>query len=122
MLGIPQIGTTINLSVSDEANPGKKYILALSFGTNPGIPLGDGRIIPLNPDILFLISVQGGSLIGLRNNVNSLNEQGQGTTYWDIPEVLEIRGAMVHAGFVVIDHTLPTPIASISNAVSITIQ
>ena len=121
LVGIPQIGTTVNLSVSDWAHPGNKYVLAMSLGTSPGIPLGDGRIIPLNPDIIFLLSLQAGQLIGLRNNINFLNAQGQGTTYWDIPNVPELAGITVYSAAVVIDHTLPAPFVSISNAVPIQI-
>ena len=120
-LGIPRIGTTVNFSISDWTHPGKKYILAMSLGTSPGIPLGDGRVIPLNPGIVFLLSIQGPSLIGLRNSINLLNEQGQGTTYWDIPNVPELNGVTVYAAFVVLDHTLPIPFASMSNAVPIQI-
>jgi len=71
--------------------------------------------------IMILLSIQGPSLIGLRNSINFLNEQGQGTTYWDIPNIPELNGITVYAAFVVLDHTLPVPFASISNAVPITI-
>ena len=122
VIGVPRIGTTINFSVFDWAHPGNKYVLALSMGTSPGIPLGDGRVIPLNPDMLFLLSLQSGQLIGLRDYVGFMNEQGQGTSYWDIPNIPELNGVTLYAAFVVLDHTLPIPFASISNAVPITVQ
>ncbi len=119
VVGTSRIGTTVNLSVFGLGYEGKKYVLAMSLGNSPGIPLRDGRVIPLNPDIIFLLSIQAGQLIGLREYVNFINAQGQGTTYWDIPNVPELAGITVYAAFVIIDHTLPIPFAAISNSVQL---
>ena len=122
IIGSPNIGTTVNLSVFDPLQIGNKYVVMLSFGTSPGIPLGDGRVIPLNLDMLLLLSLQAPALIGLSNNINFIDPQGYGASTWNIPNIPEIVGLTVYAGFVTIDHTRPVPIASISNAVPITIQ
>ncbi len=122
LLGVPRIGTTVNLAVSDPLYPSRKYVLAFSLGTIPGIPLGDRRVIPLNPDLIFLVSLQAPQWIGLRNNIALLNQQGQATASWDIPTFPQLRNQTVYAAFVVIDPAASSHIASISPAVRVTIQ
>ncbi len=122
LLGVPRIGMTVNLSVSDPLYPGRKSVLAMSLGTMPGIPLGDGRVIPLNPDIIFLVSLQAPQWIGLRNNIMLLDSQGRGMAFWDIPRAQALINQTVFAAFIIVDHQQQPPIASISNAVSITMQ
>ncbi len=119
--GQPRIGTTINLFVSDPLRGGNKYALVMSLGTSPGITLPDNRTIPLNPDIIFLLSLQAPSLIGLSNNINFLDPQGRGISTWAIPNIPEIVNLTVYSAFVTIAHSLPMPIASISPAVAVTI-
>lgn len=42
------------LTIPPEA--GRSYLAGAAFGTLPGIPLGGGRRVPLNPDPLFVLS------------------------------------------------------------------
>ena len=97
--------------------PNAQYALALSFGTMPGIPLGDGRVIPLNPDAIFFLSLSGA--LGLQNNIGTLDSQGRGTAIWNVPNVPEARGLTLYAAFVTINPAQPMPrtVTSISPAV-----
>lgn len=121
--GYPNLGNTINISLENLLHPNTNYILAASLGTSPGIPLGDGRVIPLNPDAVFFLSVFNGPLIGLLNSQSFLNSQGQALATWTIPNIPVIAGLTVYFAFVTIDFSLPIPqaILSISPAVPVTL-
>lgn len=99
------------------------YVLAMAFGSVPGIPLGDGRIIPLNPDPLLFLSVQFPAAIGLFNSVGVLAGEGLAPATWAIPYYIP-PGLTIYLAFVVINPELPFPqtITSISNAVPITVM
>lgn len=66
-------GVPSEILVSDVEHPGANFIVLLTFGTSPGIPLGDGRILPANPDALTFISMLG--LLGFQNS-GVLDAQG----------------------------------------------
>jgi len=94
-LEIPQnavIGTTIPLHIKDITSPNSYYVLALSYGYSPGIPLPDGRIVALN--IPLLTSFQG-----------FLDSNGRATAYLAIPNSPQIVGTTIYAAFVTINST-----------------
>ncbi len=116
-----RIGQTVNLSLFDPLRANLAYVIALSFSSLPGIPLGDGRSIPLNYDPLFSLSVLYPSLIGLVGSVGSLNGEGRAVTHWTVPAVPQIAGVTVYASFITLDPAAPFPqnIASIAPALPI---
>ena len=96
------------------------YVTALSFGTVPGIPLSDGRVIPLNFDILFLLSIQLPPVVGLQNNIGLVDASGRGYTTLDTPSIPELIGVTLYAGTVTISPRTSNPFISISNSAPIT--
>lgn len=102
----------------------KPYILALSLGDTPGIPLGDGRTIPLNYDGIFQASLYSPQLLGLANSQGVLNANGEAIVTLTVPNVPAIVGLPIYIGFVTLDLTQPFPglIYSISPSQQIVIQ
>ncbi len=98
------------------------YVVALSFGTVPGIPLGDGRVIPLNFDELLLLSVQYPQSVGFSNSIGFLDPLGRARASLTIPFIPELRGLPLYVGFVTIYPAAAMPFVSISNAVQLRIS
>lgn len=119
--GLPRIGTAVNMSLLDPLQANKIYVLAFSFGTMPGIALSDGRIIPLNPDPLFLLTLNYPHAINLVNSVGTLDALGRGLATWTIPAVPQIAGVTLYVAYVTVDPESPNSIGSISPAVPITL-
>ena len=119
--GTPRVGIQFTFNILDETAPSNTYILAMSL-TNTGIPLGDGRIIPLGLDPLLLLSIQSRYEIGLINSIGSLNPQGRSTVQWTIPNVPQLAGISVYTAFVVINPSAPSGIQSISNGLTTMLQ
>lgn len=117
--GKPKLSQTINFSLSSPTDPGKPYALALALGSKPGIPLGNNRIIPLNPDAVFFLSLQLPHTLGLNNSLGTLDSSGNGLVQWNIPNIPQIAGLTVWAAFVTVDSQAPSGIASISPAVPV---
>ena len=118
--GTPRLNTTVNISLADVLHPSTSYVLAMSLGATPGITLPDGRVIPLNPDILFLLSIQIPSAVGLFNNIGTLDTQGRAQATLSIPNMPPLAGTTFYLAFVTII-SQPNPIASISGAVPVRI-
>ncbi len=103
MIGTPSIGSQVTFKISDPNNPNSVYGSALSFGTNQGIPLGDGRALPLNNDGAFYYSVAYPQQIGLSNTFGLLNNNGNGEFYWTIPNNPSIIGVNISIAFISVD-------------------
>lgn len=124
ILGVPSIGNTVTVSLNEPLKPFSPYLAGLSFGKDQGIPLGDGRTIPLNLDDLLLLSLDPvyGPLSGWSNAIGTLNGEGRSNITLIIPNYTQIIGLTVYSGFVTIVPGMPLPakIDSISPAVPIT--
>jgi hypothetical protein len=107
------------IQVSFPGQSGKAYVGALGLtGVRPGIPLGDGRVINLVPDVLTMASLNNW-LPGLWNpgagqldafgkavmqlNVNLLGKAVQGLPVWVVAAVIDPQAP---AGFAVISETM----------------
>ncbi len=123
IVGIPSAGNTVTINMNDIVNSNKNYILAISKDNTPGIQLSDGRIIPLNGDELFLVSLFFPNLIGLTNSQGILNASGQATALFTIPPYAP-PGIAVYLGFVSINPilTLPQAVLGISPSIQLIIQ
>jgi len=55
--GIANPGATVNIGFRLRADANLPFIAAAALSDTPGIPLGDGRVVPLNPDALFQFSI-----------------------------------------------------------------
>lgn len=105
--GTPSAGNTLTFNLSAPLSPNQTYVLALSAG-NAGIPIGDGRSVPLDPDLLFVVSVIDPGAIGFTGSAGVLNVQGGALSTLTLPAGTP-AGVTVHAAFVIADLTLPTP-------------
>ena len=95
-----------------------------SFGTRPGIPLPDGRTIPLFPDGLFNLSLYNTSVLNMTNWRGMLDGYGRAQATLPIPNLTGIIGTQFYVAFVSINSSLPgfQSITGISTARHITIQ
>ncbi|MEK6846666.1 MAG: clostripain-related cysteine peptidase [Nanoarchaeota archaeon] len=120
--GTPSPGSNIAFQITAPKAPNENYALGLSLGNSPGITLPNGRNVPLNPDILFTISLTPSlaqSILNLTNNIGTLNQNGQAQVSMTIPNVSQAVGLTFYTAFVTINST---GINEISQAIPITIQ
>lgn len=110
--GTPSGGNTLTLNLSAPLSPNQLYLAALSFGTTPNIPLGDGRSIDLALDPLFFLSLTDPFAISFGGSQGFLNAQGGAAATLPIPPGVP-AGLTVHAAFVVVDTAL-TGVAAIT--------
>ncbi len=97
------------------------YVVGMAINTAPGIPLNDGRVIPLYPDILLYLSLVNPQIIGLSNSIASLDREGRAVATFRIPDTRGLIGIVVYTAFVTVRTSNP-PIVAVSSAVPITIQ
>ncbi|MBI1972961.1 alpha/beta fold hydrolase, partial [Candidatus Woesearchaeota archaeon] len=118
-----EANTTNNLVHKQVGFGAVPYVVALSLG-NAGIPLGDGRVIPLSYDGIFEISLYYPLVLGLAASQGVLDDEGKATATWTIPNIPLLVGLPFHVGFVTLDTTQQFPglIYSISAEEPIVIQ
>lgn len=117
--GPAMVGTSYPVYFSSPNDAGKHFVLAASFGTRPGIPVG-ARTIPLVPDALFTVSRTVPALF--QGFTGVLNGQGQTTGRIAIPALSALRGTVVYVAGIVVDPAAPLGIGTISNAERIVLQ
>jgi len=117
--GVPAIGTPHLIYFASPNDAGKSYLLAASFSSRPGFPLGS-RTVPLNLDSLFALSRLVPSLF--QNFTGVLSAKGQATAAVNIPAVPALRGFSFVVAGVVIDPIAPQGIGTITNAERIVVQ
>jgi len=124
LTGNASVGNNLILNINDPQNANKPYILSAAFGSSPGIPLIDGRIIPLNEDWLFNAVLYVPSLFGFSNSIGSLDSQGNAQVIWSIPNLPFFQNANISFSFATLNHNEQglRVIQSIAPAVNITIQ
>lgn len=116
--GSPTAGSTMNFIIIDQNHPNAQYMFLMSL-SSAGIPLGDGRIVPLAGDAVFFLTAFYASLIGIPNSVGTLNSQGLATVTWNVPSYV-IPGIMLYASAILLNPSvsLPQNIIAISPAIS----
>ncbi|MBN2490773.1 MAG: hypothetical protein JXQ29_07995 [Planctomycetes bacterium] len=104
------------LIVSFPADWGKSYVVAFSFsGYTPGIPLPDGRTIPLTPDALTALTVQQALPPLLRHNQGQLAANGGAQVTLDLNALgSAVSGLRLWAVAVTLDPSAPFGISQIS--------
>ena len=107
VLGTPAIGNTITFALSDRTAQNQLYALALSTDINPPLVLPDGRVFGLTPNSVFTASLFWPSLLGLRDSYGLFNSGGNALASWTVPNVPELVGLTVYAGFVSLDTLQP---------------
>ena len=106
--------SVISLNINDKLNPGVIYLLALAFTSTYGLPLPDGRIIPLDYDDLLILSIQDPASVFLAGSVGALNSNGQSQATMTIPNIPGIETIEAHAAFITVNGT-SGEIISVSN-------
>ncbi len=123
--GNPHLGNTINLTMFYRRHAGVPYVLAFAFNTSPGIDLGDGRIVPLNNDLLFQATFDPliAPAYGLLNSQGVMSNNGKATAILTIPNQTSLAGLKVYTAFGLINSsaTYPYNVINFSQAVPITI-
>lgn len=117
---LPFVGSTLPLLLSSPADAGRAYLLALSTGVSPGISLTNGRVIPLNPDPFFYLSLDPANPF-LTNGAGVLGMTGTATASFWIPVVPGLAGTTLHAAFAVANPQAQLGVGSISPALAFTI-
>ncbi len=122
--GNASIGNTLFLNINDPLNANGAYILSASLGSSPGIPLGDGRTLPLNNDWLFNLVLYNPALLGFVQSVGNLDSQGNGQVIWNIPNLPFFQNLNIYFSFVSLNPNKPglKAITAIAPAVNVTIQ
>ena len=102
--------------------PPINYMIGLSLGTSPGTNLSDGRVIPLNPDTLLIVSTFSNywPMLAISNFQGLLDAQGRAKGSMIIPNVTGAVGLTFYTGFITLNTT--GIVGSISPAINATIQ
>lgn len=117
----PIMGTSINFTLSSASDPNKAFAFAWSGGSIPGIPLPDGRNIPLNMDAIFNFAMSTPNPL-FPNNYGILSAGGTATGSVLLPVYLPLVGLSLHGAFVVLDPAASLTIDQISNPVQMVLQ
>jgi len=118
-LNIPSPGGTLNLSVHFAGHPGKPYVAAAALTARPGLPV-DSRVIPLNPDNLFMATFVLPQVFV--NFTGVLDAQGHASPHVVIPGQPGLRGLRIYFAAVVLDAAAPSNLAQISQLYGVTLQ
>ena len=118
-LNTPSPGGNLNLSVQFASHPGKPYVAAAALSARPGLPV-DSRIIPLNPDNVFVATFMLPQIFV--NFTGILDARGHASPYVMIPKQAVLRGLRLYFAAVVIDAGAPSGMAQISQLYGVTVQ
>lgn len=104
-----------DVRISFPSQAGKAFIFALgAAGFHPGLPLPDGRVIPLNPDGLVQASVAGQLAPILVGNIGVLDAAGRATVRFNAnPLGNAVRHVRVWGAVVTLDPAAPFGIGAI---------
>ena len=92
--------TTLTLRAPSFANA--PYIVAFSFANAPGMPLADGRIVPLNMDALFFMSLDPLNGVFI-NTMNVLDGTGNSLVGVMVPPLPILSGFNFYGAAVTLD-------------------
>jgi hypothetical protein len=121
--GQPKINSTMYLTLTSIGDEYLKYTLGMALGSTPGTQLSDGRVIPLNMDQVMQNMMNNPSQYGFFDSTGTLDQNGQATVTWNIPNVPNQVGKTVYLAFVSRNMSIPMPhrIISISDAYPVTL-
>jgi len=121
--GAPRIGTTMPIALGRApTDGGLTYGHALSFGSMPGIPV-DTRVVPLNADPLFFLSLVFVGPPVFNAFVGVLDSFGESLApSIGFPNVAGLVGIGFFDAWITLDPAAPSGIRFISRATSIVIQ
>ena len=104
------------IQISFPGDGGKSYVLALSLtGCKPGIPLPDGRVIPLVPDKLTEATVRYVLPPLLTGNIGVLNTYDRALVTMNLNSLgSAVKGLRVWAAAITLDPAAPSGISQVS--------
>jgi len=114
-------GGRITLNLHAPTSTGRLYQLACALGTKPGIPLPGTRLLELNADPLFFLSILYPYPI-FDNFSGITSKSGYGTGYINIPNSKILIGVTIYTAFVTLDSSAPGGIGVHSASKTINIQ
>lgn len=122
MLAVPSIGTVLPIAIASPLHPNAPYIAAFSGSAAGGIPLSDGRSIPLAMDALFWFSLDPNNGVFL-NTAGMLDSTGTALSWVlvDIPPWPSLVGATVAGVAVTLDAGSASGFGGISAPLLITV-
>jgi hypothetical protein len=121
-MNAPPNGRSLKLDFPGEG--GRPYVVAFGMsGTRPGVPLVDGRTIPLNVDGLTHASVHGGLGSVLAGTVGWLDAQGRASVVVDTNALGQaLKGLRVWAVALLLDTLSPAGFSHILGPTVLTIK
>jgi hypothetical protein len=115
-----RIGNPAGYRLAVPGDAGLVYCAAASLGSSPGIPFPDGRVLPLQPDALFLVSACANNAI-FSGFIGVLDANGVANFAVNIPNIGGLVGIPYSVAAVTTDVTAPSGFSIVSNAVTQTI-
>lgn len=117
--GSGSIGTSVTFTYTSPGDAGKQVLVGWSLGTQPGIPLGDQRVLPLNHDLLMDFALAGNPV--LAPTWTTLNGSAQAQSVLLIPNETWLIGITSYVAGITIDPAYQFTIKSWSQPVGVTI-
>ena len=108
----PVVGTSPALQLSIPGDGSRPYAMLLALGAAPGLPLPDGRLIPLNLDVLASLTLAPGNPI-LPGSLGVLDPLGAASSPFVIPGLPGLIGLSVTAAAISADPLAPSGIRNI---------
>jgi len=104
------------INVSFPSSASRSFVLAVSAtGYQPGVPLPDGRVIPLTPDSLTLVTSRASIPPLIAGNIGVLDPSGGAVVTMDLNGLGSVvKGMRVWAAAVTLDPNAPLGIGEIS--------
>lgn len=110
LTGTMQVNQPLVFHFASTCDAGNAYVAALSLGNRPGIPV-DARAAPLNPDLLFTLSLTNPAFFA--GFTGSLDSAGSANATLVLPP--QVLGVPFYAAFATLRPGAPSGIGSISN-------
>jgi hypothetical protein len=112
-------GAPVTVEFRHLIDASRTYVAAAALGDAPGIELAPGRVLPLNFDGLFLLSLSAPAVFSNFAGVLDLNGRARGTV--NLPVGNQYVGVQFYVAFIVLEPQAPQGIQTISASRMITI-
>ncbi|MBL8753589.1 MAG: hypothetical protein JNK15_09830 [Planctomycetes bacterium] len=117
--GTGSLGTATTFTYTSPGDAGKGGLVGWSLGTNPGIALGGGRVLPLNHDFLFDLALSGNPV--LSPTWVTLDGAGQSQSVLLVPNEAWLVGITSYVAGITVDPAYQYSIKTWSAPVGLTI-
>jgi hypothetical protein len=112
-----RVGQPAGYRLSVPGDAGLVYCAAASLATTPGVPLPDGRVLPLQVDGLFLISACVNNAF-FSAFLGILDNGGVGNLAVNLPAIPGLAGLTFSVAALTVDGPAPSGFSIVSNAVT----